>query len=104
MFVLEKRLWVKGSIGKLKKDIILIMANTIIWVIFQAISFIVLVDVILSYFMSPYQLIRRALDKIVDPLLAPIRKIVPPVLGFDLSPVILILLLQLLQTVLFRIL
>lgn len=104
MSVSARQSWVNGYISKPKEDIIFTMLSTIIWVIFQAISFVVLVDVILSYFMSPYQPIRRTLDKIVDPMLAPIRKIVPPVLGFDMSPVILILLLQLLQTILLRIL
>lgn len=80
------------------------MLSTIVWAIIQVISFVVFVDVILSYFMSPYQPIRRTLDRIVDPLLAPIRKIVPPVMNFDLSPVILIVLLEILQTVLVRIL
>ncbi len=80
------------------------MLSTIVWTIIQVISFVVFIDVILSYFMSPYQPIRRTLDRIVDPMLAPIRKIVPPGMNFDLSPVILIVLLEILQTVLVRIL
>jgi YggT family protein len=80
------------------------MINTIIWAVFQVITFVIIVDVILSYFMSPDQPLRNALDKIVNPMLAPIRKVVPPVMNFDLSPIILIVLLDLLQSLLLRIL
>ena len=55
----------------------------------------VLVSVILSYFMDPYHPLRRFLDSIVEPMLAPIRRIVPLVGMLDFSPLILIVLIQL---------
>ena len=62
----------------------------------QLFSLIVIVDVVLSYFMSPYEPVRQALDRVVNPLLNPIRRIIPPVSGLDFSPFVLIVLLQLL--------
>ena len=59
-------------------------------------TFIVLAHVILSYFMDPYHPIRSFVDRLVEPLLAPIRKVVPLVGMMDFSPVILIILVQLL--------
>ena len=44
--------------------------------------------------MDPYHPMRRGVDNIVQPMLAPIRRIVPLVGMFDFSPLILILLLQ----------
>jgi YggT family protein len=58
---------------------------------------LVIVDSILSYFLSPYHPVRSALDRVLQPLLAPIRRIVPLVGMFDLSPVILIILVELLS-------
>lgn len=65
---------------------------------------IVLISVILSYFMDPYHPVRRFLDRIVEPMLAPIRRVVPLVGMLDLSPLILILLIQLLGNLLIRVL
>jgi YggT family protein len=55
---------------------------------------IVIVDSILSYFFSPYHPLRSRLDKLVHPLLAPIRRIVPTVGNIDFSPLILIILIE----------
>jgi YggT family protein len=57
----------------------------------------VIVDSILSYFFSPTHPVRNALDRVVNPLLAPIRKAVPSVGMFDLSPVIFIILVEILS-------
>lgn len=55
---------------------------------------LVFVSVILSYFMDPYHPIRRGVDNIVEPMLMPIRRILPTVGMFDFSPLVLILILQ----------
>ncbi len=40
------------------------------------------------------------LNKIIDPILKPIRKYIPPISGIDITPIILILLLQFMQNAL----
>jgi YggT family protein len=65
---------------------------------------LVIVDSILSYFLSPYHPVRSALDRIITPMLAPIRRVVPMVGMFDLSPLILIILIQILSFVLISVL
>ena len=76
------------------------MSNLLIYII-QTISWIlvlvVIVDVFLSYFLSPYHPLRMNLDKIVNPMLAPIRKLLPTSLGLDFSPIIFILLVQVVE-------
>jgi YggT family protein len=64
----------------------------------------ILVSVILSYFLDPYHPVRRFLDSIVEPMLAPIRRIVPLVGMLDFSPLILIVLIQLIGNLLTRLL
>ncbi len=70
---------------------ILVIAN---WISILANLFILLiiVDSILSFFLSPYHPVRHALDRILEPLLAPIRRVVPLVGMLDLSPLILLIL------------
>jgi YggT family protein len=65
---------------------------------------IIFLDIILSYFLSPFHKIRLLLDKIVQPMLTPIRKIIPPIANFDFSPMILIVLIEIISYLLIRVL
>lgn len=60
----------------------------------QVLSVLVLVHVILSYFMSPFHPIRQTVDSLVNPMLEPIRKIIPMVGMLDFSPIVLLILIQ----------
>jgi YggT family protein len=70
----------------------------------QLLVLLVIVSVILSYFMDPYHPIRRSIDGFVEPMLAPIRRIVPLLGALDFSPLILIILIQVLSNLLMRLL
>ena len=59
---------------------------------------LIFVHIALSFFMDPYHPVRRTLERIVGPLLNPIRKAVPLIGMFDISPIILILLASVLQS------
>jgi YggT family protein len=64
-------------------------------VIQQIFVLVVIANVILSYVMDPYHPIRAALGKIVEPFLGPIRRVLPTMGMFDFSPLVLIILVQL---------
>jgi len=68
----------------------------VINVIVQLITLVVIIKVFLSYFMSPYHPLRYNLDRLVDPMLKPIRRLIPSVGMLDLSPIILIVIVQIL--------
>jgi len=61
----------------------------------EALSLLVIIHVILTYFMDPYHPVRRWVDQIVEPMLMPIRRVVPLVGMFDFSPIILFFLIRL---------
>jgi YggT family protein len=64
-------------------------------------SIIVFVAVILSWFhLDPRHPIVRFTAALTEPVLRPIRKVLPPVAGLDLSPLLLLLGLQLLRRLL----
>ena len=67
-------------------------------------TIIVLAQVIVSYFLPPYNPIRRALDRLVEPVLIPIRRVMPHTGMIDFSPLVLVVGLQLLGTLLVNIL
>ena len=64
-------------------------------IISQSLILLVFIASILSFFMSPYHPIREILDRLVNPMLAPIRRLVPMAGMMDFSPLILIILVQL---------
>lgn len=70
------------------------IVETIIVVIEQTLVLLVLLKVLLSYFVDPFNSIRQAVDRLVEPLLRPIRQIVPTFGRFDFSPVILIIIIE----------
>jgi YggT family protein len=81
-------------------DILIIFINALR----QILVLLVIVSVILSYFMAPYHPIRSGVDRILEPMLMPIRRVVPLIGMFDISPLILILLIQLIGNLLIRLL
>lgn len=76
----------------------------LISLVVNILTVLVILHVLLSYFLAPYHPLREVVDRIVDPLLAPIRRYVAPVGGLDFSPLILVLLLQLIGSLLANVL
>jgi YggT family protein len=80
------------------------MIFRLLYIIERIIVLMVLAKVILSYFMDPFHPIRRTVDQVVNPLLDPIRRLLPPLGGIDFSPIILIILIQIVFSLLRNIL
>jgi len=77
---------------------------TAILVIRNILELLVIVSVILSYVMDPYQPVRRRIDAIVDPMLMPIRRVVPLIGMLDISPIILIILIRIISNLIIKLL
>jgi YggT family protein len=84
-------------------DILEILIRAIL-AIRQILVVLVIVSVILSYFVDPYHPVRRGIDRIVEPMLSPIRRVVPLVGMLDFSPIVLIILIQVVANLLVRLL
>ena len=63
----------------------------------QVLSLLVLASVLLSYFLPVTNPIRFFIDRLVNPMLTPIRKIVKPFGSLDFSPVILMIAIYLIE-------
>jgi YggT family protein len=57
----------------------------------------VIIHVVLGYFLSPYHPAREFTSRIFEPMLAPIRRLLPQTGMLDFSPLVLIILVQLLE-------
>lgn len=64
--------------------------QALIVLLLNALSTLIIVHVVLSYFMSPNHPFRQTIDRMVEPMLAPLRQIIPSMGGLDFSPLILI--------------
>ncbi len=62
-------------------------------------TMLVFIKCLLSWFpnINQYDQPFRTLNKIVNPVIDPVRRVIPPISGLDLSPMILIIGLQLIQ-------
>ena len=68
--------------------------------LFNLWSFAVLARVFLSWTnISPYHPVVRTLDVFTEPILAPLRRVIPPIGNVDISPIVALLLIQLLANV-----
>lgn len=63
-------------------------------VIANVLLMLVFVSVLLSWILPPFHPIREAIDRLVDPLLNPIRRIIPAAGTFDFSPLVLMIIIQ----------
>jgi YggT family protein len=84
-------------------------ASSIILGIVQALTFILLIRVIMSWFVmysrsEAVQTIYRVFYQITEPLLAPLRRVLPPMGGFDLTPIVAFFIIQMLGLILIQVL
>ncbi|BAJ63870.1 YggT family protein [Anaerolinea thermophila] len=73
---------------------------TLIRSVAQILSVLIIIDAVLSFFLSPFHPVRETLGKVLNPLYAPIRRVLPPMGGIDFSPLILIILIQVIERLL----
>ena len=81
-------------------SVLIFLINTIS----QIFVWIVVASAVVSFFLPPDHPVREALDRIVDPFLNPIRRVVPLAGTLDFSPLILILVVQLITSFLVNLL
>ena len=81
----------------------IVLAN-IINILANILVLLIIVNSVLSFFVSPYHPVRVALDRVLEPLYAPIRRVVPPAGMIDFTPLIVIILIQVLAFALTKLL
>ncbi|MCC7353438.1 MAG: YggT family protein [Anaerolineae bacterium] len=77
----------------------------IINLVFQIISLAIIARALISWFpISPYHPVVTLLNQITEPFLAPLRRLLPSAGGMDLSPLVAIILLQVIERILISVL
>ncbi len=60
----------------------------------NVLTIVIIVDTLLSWVLPPFHPVREALGRVLHPLYAPIRRVIPPIGMMDISPLVLLLLVQ----------
>jgi YggT family protein len=63
-------------------------------------TLLVFVYILSSWVFPPFHSFRQAIASIVEPMLAPIRRVIPPVGMIDFSPFVFLIIVQVLATIL----
>lgn len=79
------------------RDGAIVFLIDLINLVFTLLWLLVLAHVIVSWVLNPWHEVRRFIDSIVDPMLAPIRRVMPQTVGIDFSPLVLLILLNIVQ-------
>lgn len=78
-------------------DIALATLISVIKEVFQLVFWVMIIRAILSWISQGYNPIEALLHQLTEPLLAPVRKIIPPIGGLDLSMIVFLVALQFVQ-------
>lgn len=69
-------------------------------ILFEALSLAILVRIFLSWFrVDPYNRFVQILYQITEPILSPFRRLIPPIGMIDITPIVALLVLQLVQRI-----
>ena len=71
----------------------------IVQLFFQLYSFVILARVLMSWVnIDPYSPVARTIYDLTEPVLAPVRNLMPAAGGLDFSPIIVLVLLQVIES------
>ncbi|MGI6208125.1 MAG: YggT family protein [Anaerolineae bacterium] len=74
-------------------------------ILFEVLSLAIFVRIILSWFrVDPYNPFMQILYQITEPVLAPFRRIIPPIGMIDITPIVALLVLRLVQRIIINLL
>lgn len=72
----------------------------IITTLAEVLSLLIVADALLSFVLAPTHPVREAVGRILQPIYAPIRRVIPPVGMFDFTPIVVLVLIQVLVMIL----
>lgn len=74
-------------------------------IVFEVLIWLIIIRCILSFVRhNPYQPLIRFVYDVTEPIMAPFRKLIPATGGLDFSPIVVLLVLSLVQSIIIRIL
>lgn len=88
---------IDGTIRSLGRGAIVSLIGYLLFGLLALYSLLIFMRIVISWGASSVNRVLRFLIKVTEPVLAPFRRLIPPLGMFDISPIVVLLLLQLLQ-------
>lgn len=63
----------------------------------NVLTLLIIADALSSFFVSPLHPVRQTLGRVLTPLYAPLRRVIRPIGMMDFTPIVLLLIIQVLQ-------
>jgi len=77
------------------------IVHNFISILFNILSVAILARVVLSWFnVNPFHPVISVLDQVTEPILSPLRRVIPPIGMIDITPIVALFLLQILERIL----
>ena len=86
-----------GVIGSLERGAIVSLIGHLLFGLLALLSLLIFMRIVFSWGASSVNRVLRFLIKVTEPVLAPARRIIPPLGMFDISPIVVLLLIRLFQ-------
>ena len=78
--------------------------DQLVILIANILTLLIIVDSLSSFFVSPFHPLRQATGRVLNPIYQPVRKILPSVGMMDFTPLVVMVIIQILEYILIRIL
>ena len=88
---------IRGVVMSLERGAIVSLIGYLLYGLLALYSLLIFMRIVFSWGASSVNRVLRFLIKVTEPVLAPFRRLIPPLGMFDISPIVVLLLLQLLQ-------
>ncbi len=88
---------VSGVVTSLQRGALVSLAGYVLFGVLAVYSLMIVTRIILAWGMSYGNRVMRFLVRVTEPILGPFRRMIPPLGMFDISPIIVLLILQLFQ-------
>ena len=88
---------IRGVILSLERGALVSLIGYLLYGLLALYSLLIFMRIVFSWGASSVNRVLRFLIKVTEPVLAPFRRLIPPLGMFDISPIVVLLLLQLLQ-------
>lgn len=86
-----------GVIGSLQSGAFISVVGYILYGVLAVYTLLIFMRIVFSWGLSSVNPVMRFLIRVTEPVLAPFRRLIPPLGMFDISPIVVLLLLSLLQ-------
>jgi YggT family protein len=87
----------RGTVDSLQRGAIVRLIGYVLYGLLAVFSLLIFMRIVFSWGVGSVNSLMRFLIRVTEPVMGPFRRIIPPLGMFDISPIVVLLLIQLFQ-------